>query len=68
MAKANAKTVVVVRCPGAVLMPWLGEVAAVLVSFLPGQEMGPALASVLFGDVGRRESNDPRCCVPSPGG
>ncbi len=51
VAKANPNTVVVVRCPGAVLMPWLSLVRAVIVQFLPGQEAGHALASVLFGEV-----------------
>jgi beta-glucosidase len=32
-----------------VLMPWVNDVAAVLLSWLPGQAMGDALADVLFG-------------------
>ncbi len=42
---------VVVNCPGAVLMPWIDDVAAVVVAWLPGEAFGPALASVLYGDV-----------------
>jgi beta-glucosidase len=47
----NPRTVVVLDTPGAVLMPWLADAAAVLVGWYPGEENGNALASVLFGDV-----------------
>jgi beta-glucosidase len=49
VAAANNNTVVVVRCPGACLMPWLPSVRAVLYTGMPGQEAGNALANVLFG-------------------
>jgi beta-glucosidase len=42
---------VVVACPGAVLTPWADDVDALLYNFMPGQEVGRAIASVLFGDV-----------------
>jgi len=45
------QTVVVVRAPGAVTMPWATFAAAILLQLLPGQEAGAALADVLFGDV-----------------
>ena len=48
---ANPRTVVVVASGGPVLMPWLDQVPAVLESWYGGQEMGNALAAVLFGDV-----------------
>jgi beta-glucosidase len=51
VAKANKKTVVVAAVPGAVLMPWSGDVAAILTNFLPGQQAGNAIADVLFGAV-----------------
>lgn len=51
VAAVNPNTIVVVRCPGAVLMPWANKVKAILVQFLPGQASGDALARLLFGDV-----------------
>lgn len=48
---ANPKTVVVVSSPGAILLPWSGKVAAVLANFMPGQQVGGAIAKVLFGEV-----------------
>jgi beta-glucosidase len=51
VAAANARTIVSVRSPGAVLMPWVAQVPAVLLSWLPGQEAGNGLADVLFGAV-----------------
>ncbi|RJO77544.1 beta-glucosidase [Nocardia panacis] len=52
VAAANPRTVVVVNSGGPVLMPWRDEVAAVLLSWFGGQELGHALADVL---LGRRE-------------
>lgn len=46
---ANARTVVVVNSGSPVEMPWRGDVAAVLLSWFPGQEAGAALADVLVG-------------------
>jgi beta-glucosidase len=51
VAAACPNTIVVVRCPGAVLMPWKDKVKAIIVQFLPGQASGTALASLLFGDA-----------------
>ncbi|MBB2753885.1 UNVERIFIED_ORG: beta-glucosidase [Rhizobium aethiopicum] len=51
VAAANANTVVVLQTGGPVEMPWLGKVRAVLEMWYPGQELGNALADVLFGDV-----------------
>jgi beta-glucosidase len=49
VAKANPHTIVVVVSGGAVLMPWLGKVSAVLEAWFPGQRGGPAIADLLFG-------------------
>ncbi|KAJ5261194.1 hypothetical protein N7478_011789 [Penicillium angulare] len=51
IAKHSKRTVVVVSTNSAILMPWLDEVDAVVETFYPGQEIGPAIARLLFGDV-----------------
>jgi beta-glucosidase len=45
----NPNTAVVVNASRAVLLPWADKVKAVLMAWFPGQEFGPALASVLIG-------------------
>ncbi|MFI6871656.1 beta-glucosidase [Nocardia sp. NPDC050406] len=49
VAAANPRTIVVVNSGAPVEMPWRDEVAAVLLSWFPGQEFGAALADVLTG-------------------
>ncbi|MDK1473953.1 glycoside hydrolase family 3 C-terminal domain-containing protein [Streptomyces sp. 549] len=49
VAAANPRTVVVVNSGSPVEMPWREEVAAVLLTWFPGQEAGAALADVLLG-------------------
>ena len=49
VAAASPRTVVVVNAGMPVLMPWVGQVAAVLYAWLPGQAIGAALADVLLG-------------------
>ncbi|MGI3901434.1 MAG: beta-glucosidase [Janthinobacterium lividum] len=51
LAAACRKVVVVLANPDAVLMPWLGEVEAVVETFFAGQGMGGAVAEILFGHV-----------------
>jgi beta-glucosidase len=48
---ANPRTVVVVNAGAPVLLPWVEDVAATLVTWFPGQEFGDALAEVLVGDA-----------------
>ncbi len=49
VAAANPNTVVVVNSGSPVELPWRDQVAAVLLSWFPGQEGGAALADVLTG-------------------
>ncbi|WTI13879.1 glycoside hydrolase family 3 C-terminal domain-containing protein [Streptomyces sp. NBC_00820] len=49
VAAANPRTVVVVNSGSPVELPWRDEVAAVLLTWFPGQEGGAALADVLTG-------------------
>jgi beta-glucosidase len=51
VAAAARQTVVVVNAATPVLMPWIGEVDAVLWAGLPGQEGGHAVAAALLGDI-----------------
>ena len=51
VAAANHRTVVVVSAGAPVLMPWRDDVAAVLLTWFPGQEAGHALADMLLGRV-----------------
>ena len=48
---AQPKTVVYLAVPGAIRTDWRDGAAAILAPFLPGEQMGPALVDVLFGDV-----------------
>ncbi|MFJ6660238.1 beta-glucosidase [Streptomyces sp. NPDC091377] len=49
VAAANPRTVVVVNAGSPVELPWRDEVAAILLTWFPGQEGGAALADVLTG-------------------
>jgi beta-glucosidase len=49
VAAANPRTIVVVNAGSPVLLPWADDVAAVLLTWFPGQEGGAALADVLLG-------------------
>jgi beta-glucosidase len=49
VASVNPRTIVVVNAGAPVEMPWRQDVAAVLLTWFPGQEAGSALADVLFG-------------------
>lgn len=76
VAAANPHTIVVVESGGAVLMPWLGQVSAVLEAWFPGQSGGPAIADLLFGTTNpsgklpitfpASDSQLPRPSIPQP--
>jgi beta-glucosidase len=51
VAKANAKTIVVLQTGGPVVMPWLNNVGAVVEAWFPGTSGGAAIARVLTGEV-----------------
>lgn len=51
VAEVNPRTVVVVNAGAPVEIPWLDDVAAMLVSWYPGQEGGEAIADVLLGEA-----------------
>ena len=51
VAAANPRTVVILSSGAPVEMPWIDEVAAVLLVWYPGQEDGRAVANLLTGKV-----------------
>jgi beta-glucosidase len=51
VAAANPRCVVVLNAGSPLEMPWRERVAAILQLWYPGQELGHALADVLFGDA-----------------
>jgi beta-glucosidase len=51
VAAANPHTIVVLETGGAVLMPWLDKVEAVLETWYPGIRGSQAIANLLFGEV-----------------
>ncbi len=70
VAHANRRTVIVLNTGGPVLMPWLNQVASVVEAWYPGQQFGPAIAAVLFGDAspgGRLPVTFPASANQGPG-
>ena len=51
VAAANPRTVAVISAGSPVEMPWRNDVAALLLTWFPGQEAGNALADMLLGRV-----------------
>lgn len=51
VSAANPHTIVVLETGGAVLMPWIDKVSAVVEAWYPGIRGSEAIANVLFGNV-----------------
>ncbi len=51
VASRARNTIVVLENGTAVTMPWVDKVQAVLAAWFPGAQGGPAIASILFGEV-----------------
>jgi beta-glucosidase len=51
VAAVSRRTIVVINSGMPVLMPWAGDVDAILYAWLPGQAMGEAVADVLLGQA-----------------
>ena len=51
VAQANPRTIVVLMTGGAVEMPWIDNVAAVLAAWYPGTGGADAIGDILFGQV-----------------
>lgn len=51
VAAASDRTIAVLNAGSAVEMPWLSDVDAVLHAWHSGEQFGPALTGILFGDV-----------------
>lgn len=69
VAKANKNTIVVLETGGAVTMPWLGDVRAVLAAWYPGGRGAEAIAAILAGDVnpsGRLPLTFPKSLADTP--
>ncbi|MFC9426646.1 glycoside hydrolase family 3 protein [Streptomyces sp. NPDC056987] len=69
VAAVNPRTVVVVNTGSPVELPWREDVAAVLLTWFPGQEGGAALADVLLGDAepgGRLPTTWPAALADAP--
>ncbi|GAB3230425.1 glycoside hydrolase family 3 C-terminal domain-containing protein [Glycomyces halotolerans] len=68
VAEVNPNTVVVVNSGSPVEMPWREEVAAILLTWFPGQEGGNALAEVLLGAEpgGRLPTTWPKTLADAP--
>lgn len=69
VAAVNPRTIVVVNSGSPVEMPWRDDVAAVLLTWFPGQEFGSALADVLTGAAepgGRLPTTWPKALTDVP--
>ena len=49
VAAANKNTIVSIAVPGSIRTDWRDSVPAILLTFLPGEQTGPALVDILYG-------------------
>jgi beta-glucosidase len=71
VAAANPRTVAVLETSGPVLTPFRDQVGALLEAWYPGEQGGPAVARVLFGDTdagGRLPATFPQNAADIPTG
>ncbi|WP_137845463.1 glycoside hydrolase family 3 C-terminal domain-containing protein [Microbacterium sp. 2FI] len=71
VAAASDQTVAVLNAGSAVEMPWIDDVDAVLHAWHSGEQFGPALAGILFGDVnpsGKLPMTFPKALADTPTG
>ena len=69
VTRANPHTAVVLSTGSAVLMPWIAQAGAVLETWYPGQEAGPATAALLLGEAnpsGKLPVTFPRRAADAP--
>ena len=69
VAEVNDRTIVVVNAGAPIAMPWVDDVAAVVIAFFGGMEAGDAVANVLLGDAdpgGRLPTSFPRRLEDAP--
>jgi beta-glucosidase len=69
VAEANPRTALVLKDGDPVLMPWIGQVPAVLEAWNPGQEDGNAVARLLFGlsnPSGKLPTSYPKAAADTP--
>ena len=69
VAAAAERTVVVLNSGTAVEMPWIDDVDAVLQAWYGGEQFGPALTGILFGDVnpsGKLPMSFPKSLADTP--
>jgi beta-glucosidase len=69
VARANERTIVVLNCGAPVEMPWIDDIAALLLAYYPGQEGGTAVTNLLLGDAdpsGRLSVTYPRRYEDNP--
>ncbi|MBM7412402.1 beta-glucosidase [Clavibacter michiganensis] len=69
VSAVNDSTVVVLNTGSAVEMPWIDDVQGVFEAWYPGEQGGPALAGLLFGDVnpsGKLPMTFPKALADTP--